>query len=78
MTKEFGEWLATLRHNSHQSQEVVADKIGVHLNTVSNWETGRTVPPADAFLHYLAACNVTMIKVSGVAAMFWKNAEERS
>lgn len=39
-----GEKLLELRKKAGLSQEEVADKLNVSRQTVSKWETGRTVP----------------------------------
>ena len=34
-----------LRKRLKMTQKEIADQIGVHVNTVSNWESGKNVPP---------------------------------
>ena len=36
----FAERLRQLRHKQNLSQEELADRVGVHANTVSSWENG--------------------------------------
>lgn len=43
----FGEKLRELREKRGLSQKELADKIGTHKNAISNYESGKRVPPAD-------------------------------
>lgn len=42
-----GEKLRELRISRKLSQKELADKIGTHKNAISNYESGKRVPPAD-------------------------------
>ncbi len=49
----------------HLSQENVADKINVHVNTIRRWEQGKQAPDA-IMLNFLAeALNTTVAYLSG-------------
>ena len=41
---EFGENLFRLRKKAGLSQEELAERVGVHLNTISQWENGFYIP----------------------------------
>ncbi len=45
-----GKFIAKLRKEQGLTQEQLGDKIGVTNKTVSRWETGTYLPPADALL----------------------------
>lgn len=45
-----GKFIAELRKEQGLTQEQLGDKIGVTNKTVSRWETGTYLPPADALL----------------------------
>ncbi|MCM1084675.1 MAG: helix-turn-helix domain-containing protein [Clostridium sp.] len=45
-----GKFIATLRKEQGLTQEQLGEKIGVTNKTVSRWETGTYLPPADALL----------------------------
>lgn len=45
-----GKFIAELRREQNLSQEQLGEKIGVTNKTVSRWETGKYMPPADALL----------------------------
>ena len=48
--KEIGLFLAQLRKAKGWTQEQLGQKLGVTNNTVSRWETGNYMPPADILL----------------------------
>ncbi|MBQ7630755.1 MAG: helix-turn-helix transcriptional regulator [Selenomonadaceae bacterium] len=41
---EFGKWLQQLRKKAGLNQEELAEQVGVHYNTVSQWENGKYTP----------------------------------
>ena len=43
--------LKAARINAGLSQSEAAEKMGVNVMTVSNWETGKTVPDVEDFKH---------------------------
>lgn len=47
---KIGKFIAELRKEQGLTQEQLGDKIGVTNKTVSRWETGTYLPPADALL----------------------------
>ena len=47
---QIGKFIATLRKEQGLTQEQLGEKIGVTNKTVSRWETGTYLPPADALL----------------------------
>lgn len=47
---EIGKFIADLRKEQGLTQEQLGEKIGVTNKTVSRWETGVYLPPADALL----------------------------
>ena len=47
---QIGKFIAELRKEHGFTQEQLGDKIGVTNKTISRWETGMYLPPADALL----------------------------
>jgi len=47
---QIGKFIAELRKERGLTQEQLGEKIGVSNKTVSRWETGTYLPPADALL----------------------------
>ena len=47
MSRTFGEWVRDRRKEKHWNQTRLAQKIGVHLNTIIRWESGTQFPPLD-------------------------------
>ena len=45
-----GEFIAKLRKDKGLTQEQLGDKMGVTNKTVSRWETGKYLPPADILI----------------------------
>lgn len=45
-----GKFIAELRKENGLTQEQLGDKVGVTNKTVSRWETGNYLPPADALV----------------------------
>lgn len=48
--KQIGKFIAELRKERELTQDQFGEKIGVTNKTVSRWETGAYLPPADALL----------------------------
>ena len=48
--KKIGQFLQTLRKEKELTQEQLGEKLGVTNKTVSRWETGTYLPPAEALL----------------------------
>ena len=47
---KIGQFIAELRKEHGYTQEQLGDKIGVTNKTISRWETGMYLPPADTLL----------------------------
>ncbi len=47
---QIGKFIAELRKEQKLTQEQFGEKIGVTNKTVSRWENGNYLPPADALL----------------------------
>ena len=47
---QIGKFIAELRKEQHLTQEQFGDKLGVTSKTVSRWENGNYLPPADILL----------------------------
>lgn len=47
MCKDFGTWMREMRKSKKMSQMRLAEKIGVHYNSIMRWETGTQFPPLD-------------------------------
>ena len=47
---KIGKFIAELRKENGLTQEQLGDKIGVTNKTISRWEPGTYLPPADAML----------------------------
>ena len=56
---EFGKYLFRLRKTAGLSQEELAERIGVHLNTISQWENGVYIPKTPKLKKLAEAFNVT-------------------
>ena len=56
---EFGKYLFSLRKHAGLSQEELAEKIGVHMNTISQWENGLFIPKTPKLKKLAEALNVT-------------------
>ena len=50
--------LRSLRRAADITQEQLANELGVHPMTISNWETGKTVPPGDLLMRLAAMYGV--------------------
>lgn len=49
-TKKIGQFLRDLRHEHNLTQEELGEKLGATNKTISRWETGTYMPPADILL----------------------------
>lgn len=58
-----GKFIADLRKEKGLTQEQLGDKIGVTNKTVSRWETGVYLPPADAMLALGELFNVSVNEI---------------
>ena len=56
---EFGKYLFRLRKAAGLSQEELAERIGVHMNTISQWENGAYVPKTPKLKKLAEVFNVT-------------------
>lgn len=50
----FGELVRTWRKRHHLKQQIIAAKLGVHLNTISKWERGICLPASKGLVLELA------------------------
>lgn len=60
---ETGKFIAELRKEQKLTQEQFGEKIGVTNKTVSCWETGSYLPPADALLAMSQLFNVSVNEI---------------
>ena len=56
---EFGKYLFSLRKHAGLSQEELAEKVGVHINTISQWENGVYIPKTPKLKKLAEAFSVT-------------------
>ena len=61
--KNTGKLLAELRKEKGYTQEQLGEKIGVTNKTISRWETGIYLPPADALLALGELYNVSINEI---------------
>ena len=60
---KIGKFIAELRKENGLTQEQLGDKIGVTNKTISRWETGTYLPPADAMLAMGEVFNVSVNEI---------------
>lgn len=60
---QIGKFIAKLRKEQGLTQEQLGEKIGVANKTVSRWETGVYLPPADAMLALGELFNVSVNEI---------------
>lgn len=60
---QIGKFIAELRKEHSFTQEQLGDKIGVTNKTVSRWETGTYLPPADALLRMSELFDVSINEI---------------
>lgn len=60
---QIGKFIAKLRKEQGLTQEQLGEKIGVTNKTVSRWETGVYLPPADAMLALGELFNVSVNEI---------------
>ena len=60
---EFGKNLFRLRKRAGLSQEELAERDGVHLNTISQWENGVYIPKTLKVRRLAEALNVTEVEL---------------
>lgn len=58
--KKTGEFLAQLRHEQGLTQEQLGEKIGVTNKTISRWENGNYLPPAEMLMQLSKLYNVSI------------------
>lgn len=61
--KKIGEFLAELRKEQGLTQEQLGEKIGVTNKTISRWETGVYLPPADILLQLSEIYSVSINEI---------------
>ena len=57
--KEFGKYIFRLRKAAGLSQEELAERVGVHLNTISQWENRVYIPKTPKLKKLAEAFNIT-------------------
>lgn len=57
--EDFSKYIFQLRKKAGLSQEELAERVGVHLNTVSQWENGVYIPKMMKLKRLAEALNVT-------------------
>lgn len=60
---QIGKFIAELRKEQELTQEQFGDKVGVTNKTVSRWETGKYLPPADVLLSISEMFNVSINEI---------------
>ena len=60
---KIGKFISELRKENGFTQEQLGEKIGVSNKTVSRWETGTYLPPADTLLILSELFNVTINEI---------------
>ncbi len=78
---QIGKFIAELRKGQKLTQEQFGEKIGVTNKTVSRWETGTYLPPADALLFISRLFDVSINEIlSGkrLSAREYKEAAEEN
>lgn len=60
---QIGKFIAELRKAQGLTQEQFGEKVGVTNKTVSRWETGTYLPPADALLSMSRMFDVTVNEI---------------
>lgn len=60
---EVGKFITELRKEQGLTQEQLGEKIGVTNKTISRWETGTYLPPADALLSLSELYGVSMNEI---------------
>lgn len=78
---KIGKFIAELRKENGLTQEQLGDKIGVTNKTISRWETGTYLPPADAMLAMGEVFNVSVNEIlsgSRLTESEYKNAAEEN
>lgn len=63
---DFGEQIKSVRKAAGVTQQALADKLGVHLQTVSKWERGVSQPDVSMLGDIAKICNVTLEKLLDV------------
>ncbi|WP_082297482.1 helix-turn-helix domain-containing protein [Microbacterium sp. GCS4] len=58
MTWTLGEHIAKARKDAGLDQTQLAKAVGIARNSLSNYETGRSVPPFDVAVRIATACGV--------------------
>ena len=63
---DFGIRLKELRERSHMTQKDVADRLGVHKNTVSNYENNILTPSVDVLIKLALLFNTSTDYILGL------------
>lgn len=58
--------IKNLREEAGLSQQQVAEKVGVHFNTIDNWEDGTTEPKASQIMKLSEVFGVSAEAVMGL------------
>ncbi len=78
---QIGKFIAALRKEQKLTQEQFGEKIGVTNKTVSRWETGTYLPPADALLtmsHFFGISINEILSGRRLSAEEYKEAAEEN
>ena len=63
---QIGKFIAELRKEQELTQEQLGEKIGVTNKTISRWENGYCLPPADVLLAMSQLFNVSVNEILSV------------
>ena len=62
--KDFGEIIASNRKKAGLSQEKLADKLGVSLQSICRYENNETIPNAEIFMKIAQALDVSTVELT--------------
>ncbi len=74
MNLTFPQWFKLMRSRAGVSQRAIADSLGVSVQTVGNWEGGRSVPALDPD-QMLRLCSLLGVSLDSLAKGFRGEAE---
>ncbi len=60
---QIGKFIASMRKENNLSQEQLGEKLGVTNKTISRWETGTYLPPAEMLLSMSELFNVSINEI---------------
>ena len=59
----FGEILQNYRKQHHMTQQVLAEKLGVRMNTLKNWEDGTSDPSVKSMIKIADEMHVPLVQI---------------